>query len=185
MPLDMDEVKSVLTEELKGLLEDRDKKSDDLAEQLDVLKTKSDEDSTDIKTRLDTTTDELKKINETIEAQEKKLARVNSRSEFKTAGQQFIESDEFKERATTSEPCKISFEVKDVLNSGNLATGVSRSVLVPEQQSGFIAPPQISLRIRNLFSVGQTSSNAIRSIKETGYTNNAAPVAEGASQATV
>jgi len=52
-------------------------------------------------------------------------------------------------------------------------------VLVPEQQSGFIAPPQIELRIRSLFPVGQTTSNAIRSIKETSYTNSAAAVAEG------
>lgn len=177
MPLDI-EVKEALTSELKSLLEARDQKSTDLAEQIDHLKTKSEEDATDIKGRLDETTSAIEGLNKSIDAQEKKMARLNSASERKSAGEQFVESSEFKDY-DNSAPGKIKIEVKDILNSGNLATGVSRSVLVPEQQSGFIAPPQIELRIRSLFPVGQTTSNAIRSIKETSYTNSAAAVAEG------
>ena len=181
MPLDM-ETKTALADEMKSALADvlkeRDTKSTEMAEQIDHLKTKSEADSTDIKGRLDQSTDEIKKLNGTIDALEKKMARANGPSEHKTLGQQFVESDEFK-NYDNSQAGRIKFEAKDILNSGNLATGVSRSVLVPEQQGGFIAPPQIDLRIRSLFATGQTSSNSIRSIKETGYTNNAAAVAEG------
>lgn len=175
------EMKEAFTAELKGLLEDRDQKSTDMAEQIDHLKTKSDADSLDIKGRLDTSTDEIKKLNDTIDALEKKMKTANGPAERKSLGQQFVESDEFKSH-DNSTAGRIKLELKDVLNSGNLATGVTRSVLVPEQQGGFIAPPQIDLRIRSLFASGQTSSNSIRSIKETGYTNNAARVAEGAAK---
>ncbi|MGC1497295.1 MAG: phage major capsid protein [Sulfitobacter sp.] len=181
MPLDM-EIKDALAAEMKTALTDalkeRDQKSTDMAEQIDVLKTKSEANSADIKSRIDTSTDEIKKLNGTIDALEKKMARANAPSQRKSLGEQFIESDEFK-GYDHSQAGRIRFESKDILNSGNLAAGVSRSVLVPEQQSGFIAPPQIDLRIRSLFATGQTSSNSIRSIKETGYTNSAASVAEG------
>ncbi len=172
---DMDALKG----EFKSLLDERDKKSDDLGEQIDHLKTKSEEDATDIKGRIDGTNEEIKGINEALDTIEKKLAKQRSFEERKTIGQQFIESDAFK-AANLTEQGRVSVEVKDILNSGNIATGVSRNVLVPEQESGFVAPPQIELQIRNLFLQGTTTSNAIRSIRETGYTNNAAPVAEGA-----
>lgn len=172
------EMKEAFTAELKGMLEERDQKSTDLGEQIDHLKTKSEADATDIKGRLDETKDTLEKLNAVIDDHEKKMARGQGADEFKSLGQQFIESEAFKS-FDNGQPGKVKLEGKDILNSGNLATGVTRSVLVPEQQSGFIAPPQIELRIRSLFPTGQTSSNSIRSIKETGYTNSAAPVAEG------
>jgi HK97 family phage major capsid protein len=179
------EMKDALAAEMKTALTDvlktRDDKSTEMGEQLDHLKTKSDEDAIDIKGRLDTSADELKKLNETIDALEKKMARANGPEAAKSLGQQFIDSEEFKS-FDNSRAGKIQLSAKDILNSGNLATGVTRSVLVPEQQSGFIAPPQIDLRVRNLFATGQTSSNSVRSIKETGFTNSSAPVAEGAAK---
>lgn len=169
-----------LRKDLKGLLEERDKKSDDLAEQIDVLKTKSEEDSTDIKTRLDESKSELEKINEKIELQEKKMAKMaSSQNEQKSAGEQFIESEGFKSSVTTKQPMSFSMEVKDILNSGNLATGVTRNILVPEQQGGFIDPLNQELRIRNLIPTGQTSSNMIRYYSENVFTNSAGMVAEG------
>lgn len=175
------EIKDALTGELETLLKKRDDASTEMAEQIDHLKTKSEADATDIKTRLDETKDALEKLNVVIDDHEKKMAKGGGADEFKSLGQQFIDSEAYK-GFDNSAPGKVSMELKDILNSGNLATGVSRSVLVQEQQSGFVAPPQIELRIRNLFPVGTTSSNAIRSIKETGYTNNAASVAEGAAK---
>ncbi len=181
MPLDMDEVRDVFRGELKSVLEARDKKSDDLHEQIEHYKTKSDADSADIKGRIDQTNADLEKLTGAITEAEKKFSRAMSATEIKSLGQMFIDSDEFKS-ATTNEPCKVRFEAKDITNAGNVATGVSRSVLVPEQQSGMVTPPEQELRIRSLIPVGQTSSNSIRYIRETGYTNNAAAVAEGATK---
>lgn len=180
MAFDMNEVREAFRGELKGMLEDRDKKSNDLHEQIEHLKTKSDEDATDIKGRLDGTKEDIEKLTTAIAEHEKKMASALSAREAKSLGQQFVESEEWKSKATTQQPTTIMLEMKDILNSGQIATGVSRSVLVPEQQSGFVKPPMIDLRIRSLIPSGSTSSNSIRSIVETGFANNAAVVAEGA-----
>lgn len=180
MAFDMDEVRDVFRGELKGLLEQRDKKADDLHEQIEHLKTKSAEDSADIKGRLDDTKQDIDKISAAIAAHEKKMAAAFAGREAKSIGQQFVESDEWKSKATTQQPTTIMLEMKDILNSAQIASGVTRSVLVPEQQSGFVNPATIDLRIRSLIPSGSTSSNSIRSIVETGFTNNAAVVAEGA-----
>ena len=174
------ELVGALKGELETLFVKRDKKSDDLHEQIEHLKTKSEADSTDIKGRLDDTKSDLENLNAVIEKHEKKMAKLNSSSdERSSAGAQFIESEGFKSRVTTQQPMSFSMEVKDILNSGNLATGVSRSVIVPEQQGGFIAPLDIDLRIRSLIPSGSTTSNAVRYWKENVFTNSAAPVAEG------
>lgn len=178
MQLDSEVISEIKTE-LKSLLEKRDDVSNDLAEQIDHLKEKSEKESTDIKGRIDGTSNDIKEINEAIDGIEKKLAKTTEQqNELKSLGEQFINGEEFKD-FDTSIPGRVKMELKDILNSGNLATGVSRSVLVPEQQSGFVAPPQVELRVRNLFPVGTTSSNSIRSVQETGFANAAAPVAEG------
>ena len=177
--MELNEVKDALTGELKGLLEERDQKSNDLAEQIEHFKTKSEEDSTEIKDRLDGTKSDIEKLTATIDAHEKKMARMTAKYAAKSAGQEFIENDEFKSNVTTSQPFKFSMEVKDITNSDNLATGVTRSVLVPEQSGGFTYPAQQELRVRSLIPSGSTSSNSIRTIQEAGYTNSAAPVAEG------
>ncbi|MGB1215953.1 MAG: phage major capsid protein [Pikeienuella sp.] len=178
--MELEEVKNALTGELKGLLEERDQKSDDLAEQIEHFKTKSEKDSTEIKDRLDGTKSDIEKLTEEIDAHEKKMARMTAKYDAKSAGQEFIESEEFKSSVTTQQPFKFSMEVKDITNADNLATGVTRSVLVPEQSGGFTFPAQQELRVRNLIPSGSTASNSIRTIRELGYTNNAAPVAEGA-----
>ncbi|WP_043062940.1 phage major capsid protein, partial [Brucella anthropi] len=52
--------------------------------------------------------------------------------------------------------------------------------LVPGQRvPGIIAPPNRQLTIRDLIAPGQTSAASVEFVKETGFTNSAAPVAEG------
>ncbi len=178
--MEIKELTDALRGELKGMLEERDSKSNALAEQIDHLKTKSEEDATDIKGRIDQSTADIEKLTSAIDAQEKKISRALSQVEAKSLGQRFIESDEFKANATTASPTKIVLEMKDITNADNLATGVTRSVLVPEQSGGFTYPATQELRIRSLIPAGSTSSNSIRTIREAGFTNSAAPTAEGA-----
>lgn len=176
---DNTELREVFRGELKSMLEKRDTKSTHLAEQIEHLKTKSDADSNDIKGRLDGTKSDIEKLSASIAAHEKKMAAAFAGRDAKSLGQQFVESEEFKAKATTQQPTTIMLEMKDILNSAQIATGVTRSVLVPEQQSGMVMPAMIDLRLRSLMPTGSTSSNSIRSIVETGFTNNAAVVPEG------
>jgi len=48
--------------------------------------------------------------------------------------------------------------------------------------AGIIGGPERRLTIRDLIAPGETESNSIEYVKEAGFTNNAAPVAEGAAK---
>ncbi len=68
------------------------------------------------------------------------------------------------------------------ITSANTTVGAGRSQgtsLVPgARMPGIFGLPERTLTIRDLVLPGQTSSSSIEYVKETGYTNNAAPVAE-------
>ncbi|NTE66653.1 phage major capsid protein [Agrobacterium tumefaciens] len=68
------------------------------------------------------------------------------------------------------------------ITSANTTVGVGRSQgtsLVPGARvPGIFGLPERQLTIRDLVMPGQTSSSTIEYVKETGFTNNAAPVAE-------
>jgi HK97 family phage major capsid protein len=59
------------------------------------------------------------------------------------------------------------------------ATGSAGDLVIPQRYPEIIAPPERVLRIRDLMTVLTTESNAIEYVEETGFTNNAAFVAEG------
>lgn len=58
-------------------------------------------------------------------------------------------------------------------------TSQGNSLVPADRRPGIIMPGQARLTIRDLVAPGTTSSNNIEYTRETGFTNNAAPVAEG------
>lgn len=72
------------------------------------------------------------------------------------------------------------------ITSGNSTVGTGRSPgtsLVPTQRvADIVTPYERQLTIRDLLSQGRTTSGTIEWPMETGFTNNAAPVAEGATK---
>lgn len=99
----------------------------------------------------------------------------------KSVGQQLIESDDFKKFAAGSNGFargKHRFSVKAAV------TSLDFPVTQPSIVGPMVAPPlpllQQRLFVRDLLPVGQTSNPAIWWIRQTGFTNNAAVVTEGA-----
>lgn len=72
------------------------------------------------------------------------------------------------------------------ITSGNTTVGAGRSqstsLVQADRVPGIIAPPERKLTVRDLIAVGKTSSNSIEFVKETSFTNAAAPVAETTSK---
>ncbi len=66
------------------------------------------------------------------------------------------------------------------ITSLSTGDGGAGDLIIPQRVPGIIRQPDRAMTIRDLLSVGRTSSNAIEFVQETGFTNNAAPVAEGA-----
>lgn len=58
-------------------------------------------------------------------------------------------------------------------------TGSGGDLVPAERRAGIIALPERQLTIRDLIAPGQTGSNSYEYVRETGFTNNAAPVGEG------
>lgn len=89
----------------------------------------------------------------------------------KSAGQTVVESDEFKAMAA-AKGGRVSIAVKALLSAG---------FSVPAQRvPGINALPDERPRIRSLLMPGRTTSSAIEFVRETGFTNGAAIVAEQA-----
>lgn len=59
-------------------------------------------------------------------------------------------------------------------------TGSGGDLVAAERLYGILPIPERRLTIRDLIAPGQTSSNSLEYVRESGFTNNAAPVAEGA-----
>lgn len=64
---------------------------------------------------------------------------------------------------------------KATMTTGNTLTG---EVIEPDRVPGVVTPPERPTHIRQFIASGQTTSDTIRYIEETGFTNNAATVAE-------
>ncbi|WP_275782437.1 phage major capsid protein [Pararhizobium gei] len=101
----------------------------------------------------------------------------------KSAGQLMIESEQYKSFASRSDAGKITLSTKATITSATTGTGGAGDLIVPDRRPEILAPAVRSLTIRQLLLPGSTSSNAVEYVKETGFTNGAAPVAEGAAVA--
>jgi HK97 family phage major capsid protein len=120
---------------------------------------------------------------------EQKLARVKGGKdddEKKSIGEQLVESDGFKswqESSFSKSGRGSDIRIKATLTS--LTTDAAGSVGDAINQTrlpGILPLPQRRLTVRDLISPGQMDGNTLEYVKETGFTNSAAPVAEGAAK---
>src|SRR5690606_18031564 len=96
-------------------------------------------------------------------------------------GDQVIGNEEFQAwaaRAANGGGSKFHMDVKAVVTSDGASAG---DLIVPQRREGIIAPGLRRLTIRDLLNVVRTTSNSVEYVRETGFTNNAGPVAENPS----
>jgi len=97
-----------------------------------------------------------------------------------TAGARFVEDEGFKSFAGQTRPRgRHIVEVKDITSLTTDAAGSVGSMVQPQRVVG-TELPQRRMTIRALLAQGNTNSSSIEYDKEKVFTNNAAPVAEGA-----
>lgn len=142
--------------------------------------------SAELKDKTDKALSELGAMTTRLGDLEKHAAREREfgEDEQKSLGDIVVDSDAFKSgEMTSSTRGKMSIRAdRAAITTADGTVGAGRSngtSLVPGQRvPGIIAPPNRRMTIRDLLMPGQTSSNNIEYVKETGFTNNAAPVAE-------
>lgn len=95
----------------------------------------------------------------------------------KSAGELVAESDAFR-NFNASGRGSFSVGVQAAITSGSGSAG---ALIEPQRVPGVVATPNQRLFIRDLLNWGRTSSNSIEYVRESGFTNAAAPVAEAPS----
>lgn len=120
-------------------------------------------------------------ISERLSVIEQKMTQPDGRDDErqKSAGQMVAESDELKSFIAGGGKGRISIAVKAIISSLTTdANGSAGDLIVPQRVDGIITPAQRRMTIRDLLTPGNTASNAIQYVKETGFTNSAATVSE-------
>ncbi len=99
--------------------------------------------------------------------------------QVKSVGYQLVESDKFKAYAEEKNYKRsLSFPVKAITSlpaSAGDAVG-------PDRLPGVQLAPQRRMTVRDLISPGRTASNLVQYVQESGFTNSAATLAEGAAK---
>lgn len=96
-----------------------------------------------------------------------------------TWGERFIQAKSSDLRRIASERGRTSLEIKATITSATTNADGSAGDLVVPQRDTLIGMPRRRMTIRNLLNVVQVSSGSVEYAKQTGRTNNAAPVSEG------
>lgn len=101
-----------------------------------------------------------------------------------TAGELFANDERVKQFLSTDPSSgKVDVRIKATLTS--LTTDAAGSVgdaINQTRMPGIMPLPQRRLTVRDLISPGRMDGNTLEYVKETGFTNSAAPVAEGSSK---
>lgn len=152
-------------------------------------KAKSGEQLTEgIKQKADEALTKMNGLSEQIAEIEQKLARAGGGDDGevkKSFGQQFVESDNFKAFADGkfSRTGKADLQIKATITSATTnAAGSAGAAVAPTRLAGINELPQRRLTVRDLLSPGRMDGSALEYVKEVGFTNAAAPVAEGAAK---
>ena len=102
--------------------------------------------------------------------------------QHQTFGQQFTNSEQYKAfTANTTPRGRVDMTFKAAITSVTTDTdGAAGDLVQTTRLPGIIAPPDRRMTVRDLITPGRMDGNALEYVKETGFTNNAAGVAEGA-----
>lgn len=111
---------------------------------------------------------------------EQKMVRAPGGPERrKSIGEMVTEHEDLKHFIKSGGKGRVSIAVKAIISALTTdADGSAGDLIVPQRVPGIVAPPQRRMTIRDLITPGNTGSNAIQYVKETGFTNNAATVSE-------
>lgn len=111
------------------------------------------------------------------EAEQKLLkgAQSNQQEQEQSIGERVVND---KEMEGVNSSFRGSRRVQMPRSAITSATGSGGGLVRPDRMAGIVAGPERRLTIRDLIAPGQTDSNSIEYVKETGFTNNAAPTAE-------
>lgn len=132
----------------------------------------------------------LTQIQTDIRAEQNRLDEIEKRAnriggggaDAQTVGARFAASDQIKTLRNGSGNTSEEFMVGAFLPRNALTGASSGGVVVPDRRLDIIGGAERQLRMRDLLNVTPTTGSSIEYVRETGFTNAGAPVAEGGSK---
>lgn len=141
--------------------------------------------ASETKSALEKLSEEGVKTNERILELEQKLARRGGGEEnvVKSIGELMTESEDFKSFAQKGRgTARLNLKAVSNITSATSGQGGVGVAISPDRLAGVQGPALRQFVVRDLIMPGRTASNAIEYVQESGFTNSAAPVAEGAAK---
>lgn len=118
-----------------------------------------------------------------LQEAEQKLVNADRRPEAaaaaKSVGQLVAESEQMKDLNASFRGSRRIEIPRAAITS---VDGSGASLVPADRRPGLVVAPERRMTIRDLVAPGTTGSNSIEYVRETGFTNNAAPVTEGGSK---
>lgn len=181
-----DQTKSAaeLAAEIKGDFEKKFDEVKGLAEKAVAEAQKGADQSAAQKEVIDNALTGMNEAKARLDELEQKMARGGPSDDErqKSIGQQFVESDGFKSFEATGfakTAQRGDMQIKATLTSATTdAAGSVGDAVQTTRLSGILELPQRRLTVRDLLSQGRMDGSTLEYVVETGFTNNAAPVAE-------
>ncbi|MGI3169991.1 phage major capsid protein [Pseudooceanicola sp. C21-150M6] len=188
MPLN--ETKSVkeLADEIKAEYAKANDAVKELAEKAIAEAAKGVKTSDAVKETADELLTKMNGLADQVTTMEQKLARAadfeRDAAQAKSLGQQFIEAENVKALIDSEEKRgKAQMLLKATITSATTDTAGAAGAVVNETRlPGVVAPNDRRMTIRDLLTPGQMDGSTLEYVRETGFNNNAAPVAEGAAK---
>lgn len=179
-----DDMKAVseLAVEIKGEFTKSLGKVQEIAEKALAEAEKGTPMSKEAKEKADEALTSMNEVKSRLDELDQKLARSGGDGdEPRTAGERFVEDDQFKAFASQQRPRgRVLVDVKDITSLTADAAGSAGSLIQSDRRGMMVELPQRRLTVRSLLLPGNTVSNSIEYEQEKLFTNSAAPVAEGA-----
>lgn len=142
--------------------------------------------STEQKDKADETITKMNTLNEQLATLEQKVLEGTKGQDDvpKTMGEMFVADEKVKSFLGQANPRgRIDLQAKTTLTSLTTAAGGSvGDAIANTRLPGILPLPQRRMTVRDLLSQGQMDGNTLEYVKETGFTNNAGMVAEGAAK---
>jgi HK97 family phage major capsid protein len=147
---------------------------------------KSGEISNSIKEQADEALIKMNGLNEQLAQLEQRVAEGagGGFEKAKSFGEQFAEDEKVKAFMAQANPRgRIDFQAKATLTSlTSDAAGSVGDAIANTRLPGILPMPQRRMTVRDLISPGQMDGSTLEYVQETGFTNNAGMVAEGAAK---
>ncbi|WP_323034112.1 phage major capsid protein [Pararhodobacter sp.] len=180
-----DETKSAaqLAAETKAAFERSVDSVKEIAEKALAESKKGNELAASFKEKADEALTGMNALNERMSEMEQKSAKAGRGGDEapQSLGEQYVSSEEYKSFVgSNSRKGMAPLQLKADITTAASGAGAVGAAIAPNRLSGIQELPRRRLVIRSLLSPGRTDSPLIEYVREKGFTNNAAVVAEGA-----